>query len=96
MNDSIIFYAARSPITKLGGAFKNKAAPPKTMSKFAILLPTTLPQAKSGEFFNTAFIETTNSGADVPNATIVTAIKWAGKFKEFAVLIVPFTSILPP
>ena len=60
---------------ELSCKFKNKAAPPKTRSKFAILLPTTLPQAKSGEFFNTAFMETTNSGADVPNATIVTAIK---------------------
>ena len=60
---------------ELSCKFKNKAASPKTRSKFAILLPTTLPQAKSGEFFNTAFTETTNSGADVPNATIVTAIK---------------------
>ena len=52
-----------------------REAPPITKRRFAILLPTTFPHAKSGEPLKTAFIETTNSGADVPNATIVIAIK---------------------
>ena len=62
-----------------------REAPPITKRRFAILLPTTFPHAKSGEPLKTAFIETTNSGADVPNATIVMAIKCAGIFKELAV-----------
>ena len=60
-------------------------APPRTNKRFAILLPTTLPHAISGDPFITAFTETISSGADVPRATSVIAIKWAGIFNEFAV-----------
>ena len=57
---AILFF---KPIIKVGK--------PKTNRILAILDPTTLPRAKPGDPLNVAFIATMSSGADVPNATIV-------------------------
>ena len=40
-----------------------------------MLDPTTFPNDKFGEFSNTAFIETNNSGSEVPNPIIIKPIK---------------------
>ena len=45
-----------------------------TSIKFAILLPTTAPKARSEKLLRTALIQLANSGNDVPPATITTPI----------------------
>ena len=48
---------------------------PKTRTILDMLDPTTFPNDKFGEFSNTAFIETNNSGSEVPNPIIIKPIK---------------------
>ena len=50
----------------------------------------------SGESFKTELTETTSSGADVPSAIIVTAIRWGEILNLLAVIIDPSTSLSPP
>ncbi len=58
------------------------AAIPKTKNMFAMLEPTTFPATISDEPFITAIIDETNSGNDVPIATIVTPIMNEGILKK--------------
>ena len=48
-----------------------RAVIPRIRRIFAVFEPITLPKEIPAELFNAAFILTTNSGVDVPNATIV-------------------------
>ena len=50
------------------------AVMPSISSTLAVLLPTTLPMAKSGEPLRADITLTVNSGAEVPKATIVSPI----------------------
>ena len=52
-----------------------EAVKPKTQKILKILLPTTLPTAKSKSFFDTAAIDVANSGKEVPKAIINADIK---------------------
>ena len=56
------------------------AATPTMSSVLKILLPTTLPTARSGVPLMAETIETKSSGADVPMATIVSPITISGMF----------------
>ena len=67
---SIIRYVLRIS-RSIKGRPKIAAGRPKTSRTLAILDPTTFPIAKPETPSRTALIEITNSGAEVPNATIV-------------------------
>ena len=69
---------------------------PRTRRLFAKFEPSTFPQAMPGLCCNTAFTETSNSGADVPPATITKATMRAGILNRSASPIVPGIKITPP
>ncbi len=69
---------------------------PKIRRIFAILLPTTLPIARSGEPLRAETIFTVNSGADVPNDTTVNPITSAGIPSFFDIEAAPRTNPSAP
>ena len=71
-------------------------ATPKIKSIFKILLPITFPSTISELFDAKAFIETANSGADVPKAIIVRPINILDTLKFWAVDDAPSTKISAP
>ena len=73
----------------------SKAGTPSTSRMFAVFDPTTLPNAIPGESSNTALIDTSNSGADVPNATIVRLTIKAGTPRRRDRLTAPLTNASP-
>ena len=62
----------------------------------AMLLPTTLPNAISGRSPITAFIETNNSGADVPKPTTTTPARNGETFRRVAMANALRTKKSPP
>ena len=73
----------------------NKAGTPNTNRMFAVFDPTTLPRAIPGALSNTALIDTSSSGADVPKATIVRLTIKAGTPRRRDRFTAPFTSASP-
>ena len=65
-------------------------------SIFAILLPTKFPSAKLGTPETEAFIDTINSGDDVPNAITVIPITNLDILNDFARETAPLTSNSAP
>ena len=57
-----------------------------------ILLPITFPTRMSCSFFNDDTIEVTNSGSDVPNATMVKEIILSDIPRLFAILVALLTT----
>lgn len=72
------------------------AAIPKIKSIFKILLPITLPRTISVFPLASALIDTANSGALVPKATIVSPISIFGTLKFWAIDDEPSTNISEP
>lgn len=73
-----------------------RAGTPSTSQIFAILLPTTLPNVMPDKSDMAALIEMSNSGAEVPKATIVRPIMRCGMFIRTANDTAPRTRISPP
>ena len=67
-----------------------------TKIKFAILLPTTAPSARSAWLVTTALILLANSGREVPPATITTPIAKREIFNFFPKLTEPLITISAP
>ncbi len=78
-----------------GIGFKAEETP--NISKILnILEPTTFPSAKSHSPFLAATIEVTNSGSDVPKATIVSPISVSLRPKDLAISVALSTTRFPP
>ena len=73
-----------------------RAVKPRTSKMFAILEPTILPMEIPAEPFKADFMLTTNSGADVPNATIVKPMMIVGMCNLLAIATAPFTIYSAP
>ena len=69
---------------------------PSTKKMLKILLPMIFPNAMSTCFFNAAVMEVTNSGRDVPTATIVKPTKVSLIPSERAIWMLLLTTRLPP
>ncbi len=74
----------------------SKAGTPRTSRILAVFDPTTLPKARPGLPSSTALTEISNSGADVPKATIVRLTINAGMPTRRLRFTAPLTSASPP
>ena len=74
----------------------NKAVQPTIISVLNILLPTTLPMAMSALPLRAEDTLTVSSGAEVPNATIVSPITMEGIRRRLATEAAPSVSPLAP
>ena len=72
------------------------AVTPTIINTLNTLLPTTLPMAMSALPPNDAIVLMTNSGAEVPNATMVRPITRSEILKRFATAAAPSVSALAP
>lgn len=78
------------------GIGKMRTVAPKTRAMFAMFEPITLPTAIPALSFKALVMLTINSGADVPNATIVIPITKGEIFTAFARATAPLTRNSPP
>ncbi len=69
---------------------------PKTRKTLKMFEPITLPTARSAFLLKAAVAEVTNSGNDVPIATMLSPIKDSDRPKDFAIITLPSTIQSPP